>query len=739
MKIWLRLTLGFMVILAALVTAGVYSMHFFQDSIEKNIGEDSVSLAEEVLQGISNDISFRVEQISQFLSIHPAPISAVIESNTRFDLMQDAQHYIEKRDEEWKSAPRGALTPFMQETLSNELSVALAKFVDYYKNTSNRTVYGEIFITNKYGALIGSTGRTSDYRQDDELWWQSAKKDGIYIEDVEYDESSEIFSITISIRIEDKDGSFLGVLKAVYNVNEVFKIIDNFGKSGIHKEHPSMKLFLLDKNKHIIYGTESHHIEGGIPEIVLGYNGSNDEKNEESGYFVKFDDEEGDHEVYTHAHAAPGKNKYIGALGWTAVIEHHTDDIFKPVKKLSNILILIFAIAVIASLIVSYLMLTPLNKTLNGLLRGVKEIAKGSAGYRVNIKSNDELGELSRAFDAMADSLEKSQIQIERHHNELESKIKEKTEELGIKIKEIEGTKSATINILEDVDTANMELIETQEQLKRSFEEIKKLDYQKDQFISIAAHELKTPLTSIMGFADLIRKESITNNPELRQKYISIILKDSKRLAELITNILELSRMDLGTLKIAWEKVTVYELIKDAKEQMDIIIKNKGLQSEYILEDGLPSVAIDKGKLIQVISNLINNAVHYTESGKISIKVRRQEDDLLFSVSDTGAGIPEEHWGKIFTRFYQVDSPLTRKIGGTGLGLSISKGFVEAMNGRIWFESEEGKGTTFYFTIPIKERNAKEEKVKIIKDRDNGPIPGEASTDKFKAAFIGKK
>jgi PAS domain S-box-containing protein len=283
-----------------------------------------------------------------------------------------------------------------------------------------------------------------------------------------------------------------------------------------------------------------------------------------------------------------------------------------------------------------------------------------------------------------------------------ESKTKE--EQIRQRTEELEKTKAATLNIMEDIEIANKDLVSAQEQLKQNVSELRKLDTQKDQFISIAAHELKTPLTSIKGFSDLLMKDSISSNPETRRKYLTIIYNDTRRLGSLITNILELSRMDLGTMKISMQKISVPDLIGEVRDQMDIIIRQKGLDSEYEIESGIPEIIVDKDKIIQVISNLINNAVHYTEKGKISITTKRSDKFALFSVSDTGAGIPKEHWGKIFTRFYQVDSPLTRKIGGTGLGLSISKGFVEAMGGTIWFESEVDKGTTFCFTIPIESK-----------------------------------
>jgi len=175
--------------------------------------------------------------------------------------------------------------------------------------------------------------------------------------------------------------------------------------------------------------------------------------------------------------------------------------------------------------------------------------------------------------------------------------------------------------------------------------------------------------------------------------------------------------MDLGVLKISWQNINVPDLIKEVREQMDIIIKSKNLKSEYKIESNLPIISIDKDKMIQVISNLINNAMHYTEKGKISLEAKKSNGNILFSVSDTGMGIPKEHIKGIFERFYQVDNPLTRKINGTGLGLSLCKGFVEAMGGKIWAESELGKGTTFYFTVPTKRKKAEEMKeIDIFKE-----------------------
>ena len=147
----------------------------------------------------------------------------------------------------------------------------------------------------------------------------------------------------------------------------------------------------------------------------------------------------------------------------------------------------------------------------------------------------------------------------------------------------------------------------------------------------------------------------------------------------------------------------VEKKIEGLKRQMDILIKKKNIDSEYKVDDNLSHIIIDRDRLIQVLSNLISNAIKYThENGKIIVNVTKEGDNIKFSLIDTGIGIPKEEYEKIFERFYQIDSSYTRKAGGSGLGLSICKGLVEAMDGKIWVESELDKGTTFSFLLPIK-------------------------------------
>jgi signal transduction histidine kinase len=190
--------------------------------------------------------------------------------------------------------------------------------------------------------------------------------------------------------------------------------------------------------------------------------------------------------------------------------------------------------------------------------------------------------------------------------------------------------------------------------------------------------------------------------------YLEMISKNTDRLYALVTDIVDSSRINLGKLKFNIDVYDVYKIFNDVKEDMSLTISKKGFISEFVIEDRLPNIKADFERTMQVLHNLISNSIKFTIKGMISLHVVREGEFIKFIVKDTGQGIPDENKSVLFSRFYQVDSELTRKVGGSGLGLSICKGLVQGMGGKIGFESESGKGSTFYFTLPIADiKNAK--------------------------------
>ncbi|MBU3178921.1 GAF domain-containing sensor histidine kinase [Clostridium estertheticum] len=251
------------------------------------------------------------------------------------------------------------------------------------------------------------------------------------------------------------------------------------------------------------------------------------------------------------------------------------------------------------------------------------------------------------------------------------------------------------------------------------FKKLKDIDKTKTDFLSTVSHELRTPLTSIIGFTEMVkRKFEGTIVPELDlsveknqsavvkiKRNVNIILSEGERLSSLINDLLDISRMEAGKILLNMRKIDIEEIITQVITLTNPIIRDKSLQVIQSISETLPEIMADKDKLMQVIINLISNAIKFTEKGCIVCSARVVAQNIIVSISDTGVGISEEDKKYIFEKFSQVGDTLTDKPTGTGLGLSICKYIIEEHGGEIWVESEIGKGTDFSFSIPIIKTN----------------------------------
>jgi signal transduction histidine kinase len=236
--------------------------------------------------------------------------------------------------------------------------------------------------------------------------------------------------------------------------------------------------------------------------------------------------------------------------------------------------------------------------------------------------------------------------------------------------------------------------------LLRDITREKELDEMKSQLLSTVSHELRTPLASIKGFATTLLREDVQWDDESRREFLSIIDEESDRLSELIGNLLDMSRIEAGTLRVEPEPMDVAPILRETAAEFQIVTHEHSFR--VVLPPVLPLVLVDPRRTRQVLRNLVENAVKYSpEGGPITITAQVQAESVQVSVADQGLGLDPEHLDRVFQRFYQVDSASTRKVGGSGLGLSICKAIIEAQDGEIWVSSQEGKGSTFYFTLPL--------------------------------------
>jgi two-component system phosphate regulon sensor histidine kinase PhoR len=231
--------------------------------------------------------------------------------------------------------------------------------------------------------------------------------------------------------------------------------------------------------------------------------------------------------------------------------------------------------------------------------------------------------------------------------------------------------------------------------------ELRRLERVRRDFVANVSHEFRTPLTAIQGFAETLLAGAM-DDPQNRERFLEIIVEHSRRLARLTEDLLKLSKMDADRLELEIRRVSVPQLIESCIETAQHRAVEKEIAISVKPASGVPDIAGDRRRLAEVLQNLIDNALQYTLSrGEIVVSTETRDGEVVFTVADTGIGIPKTDQSRIFERFYRVDAARSRELGGTGLGLSIAKHIVEVHGGRIWVDSEIGRGSQFHFTVPI--------------------------------------
>ena len=275
-------------------------------------------------------------------------------------------------------------------------------------------------------------------------------------------------------------------------------------------------------------------------------------------------------------------------------------------------------------------------------------------------------------------------------------------------IREINQSRSQYQVVNQELTEKNKEITKFNAELKQAKEKAEESDRLKTAFLTNLSHEIRTPMNGIIGFSELVLSREIT--AEQKTEYNSIIASSCKQLLGVVNDIIDISKIESGIIDIYKDPVDLNKLLREVYNLHSLAAKKRGLKFDLFtaLEDDESYVLTDGIKVSQICSNLVGNALKFTSSGAIQFGYSVKEDTIEFFVHDTGVGIEQDMLEKVFDRFAQENTDISRRFGGTGLGLSIAKAYIEKLGGRIWVESEVKKGSRFHFTIPYEQIRQRE-------------------------------
>lgn len=453
--------------------------------------------------------------------------------------------------------------------------------------------------------------------------------------------------------------------------------------------------------------------------------------------------------------ASGNANNVVGVVYMRANLE----GVYSTINSISLIYLSAALITIVLGLGLAVLISREITRPIEEMRKQTLRIARGDFSGQVKVMGNDELGQLAGAVNNLSVRVEESQESSDAERRRLDSvlshmsdgvlatdrrgnltivnntalqflNIADEEQVLGKSILDVlKIRRQFSIRHLVDEDQDQVILDNLNEDLILSayFSPIKresgfvsglvcvlhdvtsqqKEERERKEFVSNVSHELRTPLTSVKSYVEALSGGAI-NDPELAPRFLGVVSDETERMIRMINDLLSLSRMDSGTAKLNLEYVNINELFNYILNRFDMIIKNEAAdpsQKKYTIVRYFTKkdlwVEIDTDKFTQVVDNIMNNAVKYSpDGGVITAHLLETHNHVILSISDQGLGIPRKDLGHIFDRFFRVDKARSRKQGGTGLGLAISKEVVNLLGGQIWVDSVEGKGSTFYISLP---------------------------------------
>jgi len=648
-----------LVMLLLVLSLTWWSIKSSSDSYMDSLSNNSIALAKTSIGDIDHHVLDKRDSLQRFTE-RSAIRATLSESNAWFGNLSNPVGYMEQVDENWTSVSEGVVTPFMQELIRGAVSQELREIlVNGSQVGPGFLVFREIIMTNTYGAAVAMTQKTLDYRQDDKEWWQFAWTNGSYISDVKYDNHMGIHGLEVSSRVHDTAGIPFGVIMGFVDVNSVAWSSVGGTATSLYS---SGEINLLTSDQRVIFSTMPFRPLEGISAFVR-------EQVQESSYGSFVGEENSRARQYYFCHSE-GYSDYSGH-GWLFIISYDRQQVMSPLTNLRNTTLALSASVGIASLLGTYVLLSrSVRKPLTEFRKATAEITHGNLEKRVHITSQDEIGELASDFNIMT-------AKLEEQVKGLEDKVDERT--------------IAYMELISKLRSANRDLA---------------------QFAYVASHDLQEPLRMISSYLQLLSKRYSGHIDKDADEFINYAVDGANRLQRMIIDLLTYSR--IGTRGRLFAKTDIGVVLGFALTNLEVALEESHAK---VTHGDLPTVKADEVQLLQLFQNLIENAIKFRSDKPpaIHVSAERGDGEWIFSVKDNGIGIDPQYKDRLFVIFQRLHS--AAKYAGTGIGLALCKRIVERHSGRIWVESELGKGSTFRFTIPDK----KEEPVA-------GALEGEVAT-----------
>jgi PAS domain S-box-containing protein len=681
----------------------------------------------------------------------------------------------------------------------------------------------QVLILDKKGLVVASSDKVEDGvdKSQDDIFLKA--QIGTNFKSVYYSEVIGNFAYAVSSPIFDDVGSLLGVSVLRYSADDFYAIASSENGLGDTEEN-----FLINNDRFFITPSRFFGETVILKQKVETPNAGNCFDPKEIEY-VKKNGYSGIEKIETHSHVLQaldyrntnitGTHSYIPETGWCLITKADTSDIM---SYRYGLILFIFLAFLASGLILSFvgsLLSRKITNPLETLTQFTKKIKKGDFNFKAEVKTKDEVGDLSHSFNLMAEAVKNSNSSIEQ-------KVEEQTGELKTKTEQLELQKSAMLNVMEDIqaekdrslglakdlekfklavdnasdhviitdpdgvilyankaveritgykreevigkksgskqtwggfmDTAfyqtMWETIKVKKQnfigelhnrrkngedyevlasispvlddrgevqffvgIERDITKEKEVDKAKTEFVSLASHQLRTPLAAINWYTEMLLNGDAGAINEEQKKYLREVDAGNRRMIDLVNSLLNVSRLDLGTFMIEPEPIDILAVSKSVLDELRPQIETKKLKIEENYNSDVPNPYPADAKLLRIVfQNLLSNAVKYTPAnGSVTVNIlpvikgktfggqEMAGDNLALSVADTGMGIPAGQHDKIFSKLFRADNARESESEGTGLGLYMVKSIVEQSGGDAWFESIENKGATFYVILPL--------------------------------------